>query len=168
MEIRPLNENDDRYAISRIYEESWKYAYKGIIPFSYLEEISRGRWVKILESPGFYSLIMFDGDKPIGTLCYCHSRYEDMANYGEIVSIYFLPEYTGKGFGGLLMDAGIKALAKAGYKDVYLWALEKNVIAKDFYEKYGFYKSGEVLYINIGGKDLKEIQYIYNIKKSPL
>lgn len=49
-----------------------------------------------------------------------------------------------------------------------MWALEENVIAKDFYEKYGFYKSGEVLEINIGGKDLKEIQYIYNIKKSPL
>lgn len=32
MEIRLLNDTDSREKISRIYEESWKYAYKGIVP----------------------------------------------------------------------------------------------------------------------------------------
>ena len=30
MEIRLFQKNDDIYAISRIYEQSWKFAYKGI------------------------------------------------------------------------------------------------------------------------------------------
>jgi hypothetical protein len=30
MEIRELGVSDDRGAVSRIYEESWKAAYKGI------------------------------------------------------------------------------------------------------------------------------------------
>lgn len=34
MEIRHINQSDDRFAISRIYEESWKFAYKDIIPQS--------------------------------------------------------------------------------------------------------------------------------------
>lgn len=43
MEIRTINNADDRNAISQIYEESWKYAYKGIIPQSYLNSIPKGR-----------------------------------------------------------------------------------------------------------------------------
>lgn len=32
MEIRYITSTDDRMAISKVYEESWKCAYKGIIP----------------------------------------------------------------------------------------------------------------------------------------
>ena len=32
MEIRKMNQADDRMEISHIYEESWKYAYKDSIP----------------------------------------------------------------------------------------------------------------------------------------
>lgn len=35
MEIRPMKQEDDRYLIGRIYEESWKSAYRDIIPQSY-------------------------------------------------------------------------------------------------------------------------------------
>ena len=44
MEIRPLRETDDRLAVSRIYEESWKSAYRGVIPQAYLDAIPVGRW----------------------------------------------------------------------------------------------------------------------------
>ena len=42
MEIRHVKRTDDRYAISRIYEESRKFAYKGIVPQSYLDSIPVG------------------------------------------------------------------------------------------------------------------------------
>ena len=42
MEIRYHSESDDRKEISRIYEESWKYAYRGIIPQEYLDAIPEG------------------------------------------------------------------------------------------------------------------------------
>lgn len=35
MEIRYLSDNDDRNQISRIYVESWRYAYQGVIPKDY-------------------------------------------------------------------------------------------------------------------------------------
>ena len=41
MEIRLLRDSDDRVAVSRIYEESWKFAYKGIVPQAYLDSIRR-------------------------------------------------------------------------------------------------------------------------------
>ncbi|WP_218015478.1 hypothetical protein [Dialister micraerophilus] len=51
MEIRYITNSDDRLAISKIYEESWKYAYKGIIPQEYLNSIPEGRWSKNFDIP---------------------------------------------------------------------------------------------------------------------
>lgn len=42
MEIRPLRETDSRLEVSRIYEESWKFAYQGIVPQRYLDGIPAG------------------------------------------------------------------------------------------------------------------------------
>ena len=39
MEIRYITHSDNRLAISKIYEDSWKHAYKGIIPQEYLNSI---------------------------------------------------------------------------------------------------------------------------------
>lgn len=32
MEIRRLQAGDDLFAVSRVYEESWKEAYRGLLP----------------------------------------------------------------------------------------------------------------------------------------
>lgn len=45
MEIRYITPADDRMLISKVYEESWKYAYKGIIPQHYLDSIPECRWI---------------------------------------------------------------------------------------------------------------------------
>ena len=42
MEIRYLTPEDDPLAVSNIYESSWKYAYRGIVPQSYLDSIPAG------------------------------------------------------------------------------------------------------------------------------
>lgn len=49
LEIRYINQSDDRFAISHIYEESWKFAYKNIIPQSYLDNIPAGRFISNLD-----------------------------------------------------------------------------------------------------------------------
>lgn len=42
IQIRYITPADDRMAISKIYEESWKYAYKGVIPQNILIQFQRG------------------------------------------------------------------------------------------------------------------------------
>lgn len=32
MEIRKLRPSDDLFAVSRVYEESWREAYRGLLP----------------------------------------------------------------------------------------------------------------------------------------
>ena len=142
MEIRLMNDSDDRKAISKIYEESWKFAYQGLIPQDYLDGIPTGNWAKAVDTPGWNTLLMLDGDQIVGTASYCHSRFEDWKDYGEIISIYFLPAYMGKGYGRALLQAAVDKLAEMGCTDILLWVLAENERAKKFYEKNGFSASG--------------------------
>ena len=93
MEIRFINQNDDLLEISNIYECSWKYAYKNIIPQEYLDSIPRGRWASSITKDGMYNLVILENGLIIGTASICKSRWKQYSEYGEIVSIYFLPEW---------------------------------------------------------------------------
>ncbi|MFR1724927.1 N-acetyltransferase family protein [Emergencia timonensis] len=164
MEIRLMNDSDDRKAISKIYEKSWKFAYKGLIPQDYLDGIPAGNWAKAVDTPRWNTLLMLDGGRIVGTASYCHSRFKDWKDYGEIISIYFLPAYMGKGYGRALLQAALDKLAEMGCTDILLWVLAENERAKKFYEKNGFSASGAYLDDNIGGKALKELQYVRHVE----
>ena len=160
MDIRPLSDSDDKLKISRIYEESWNHAYKGIVPQSFLDSISEGRWVPHLSDPGISVLVMAEGGEYIGVSTFCPSRFSRFPDYGELVSLYLLPEYMGRGMGSVLLDASLKALSEAGFTNVLLWVLEDNLRAHKFYEESGFINSGETIDDEIDGKPLRELAYI--------
>lgn len=161
MEIRYIKHADDKMVISKIYEESWKFAYKGIIPQNYLDSIPEGCWATGLENPNQNTLVCIEDGKIVGTSSFCKSRFEQYNGWGEIISIYLLPEYMGKGFGKALLELVIAELKKLGHHDIFLWVLEENWNARGFYEKAGFSVTNDFLDNNIGGKDLREIRYIY-------
>ena len=164
MEIRYITPTDDIMAISRIYEESWKYTYKGLIPQHYLESIPEGRWVANLENPNWSTLVCVDNGRIVGTSSFCESRFSQFSGWEEIISIYLLPDYMGRGFGKVFFDSVIVELKKMGYRNIYLWVLEENLRARRFYEKEGFLGTDDYLYDNIGGKDVHEIRYIYRVR----
>lgn len=158
---RKINSSDSREEISNVYEQSWKYAYNGVIPQDYLDSIPSGQWCGVIDNPNWYTLVMLDGKKIIGTASYCKSRFEDYKDWGEIISIYFLPEYMGKGYGKCLLEKVVEELIAMGFKKIFLWVLEDNHRARHFYEKFGFKNSGEYMDNVIGGKQLRELQYVY-------
>ena len=161
MEIRFLDEKDDLFVISNIYESSWKHAYKNIIPQEYLDSIPAGRWAGTITKGGKISLVVTENEQIIGTASICRSRWDKFKEYGEIVSIYFLPEYIRKGFGRHLLKRCVDELNKMGFDKILLWVLEENIPARKFYEKNGFIFSDEYMDDNIGGKDLREVMYYY-------
>lgn len=162
MEIRHIRPNDDRFAISRIYEESWKYAYQGIVPQAYLDSIPAGQWASKLDQEGIGTLVAVEDRKLIGTSSYCKSRWEEFSGDGEIISIYFLPQYMGRGYGSKLLHAAVEELQKRGFSDIFLWVLEENQRARKFYEKCGFVLAEYDMEHEIGGKILRELRYCYN------
>ncbi len=173
MRIRPVSSQDNKMSISRVYEESWKQAYRNIIPQDYLDSIPAGAWCEAAFRPDMYSLVMTDGNEIVGTASYCKRRLFDglpdetdfsvLKKAGEIISIYFLPQYTGKGFGTLLTQAVLAELKKTGYQNCCLWVLEENERARRFYEKMGFISDGISMEQEIGGKRLREMRYVFGL-----
>lgn len=165
LDIRVLQPDDDRAAVSRVYEASWKYAYRGIIPDAYLDSIPTGQWTNQIDTPGRCNLILLDGEKVVGTSCISPSRFPEWADWGEIISIYLLPEYLDKGYGGLLLAAAVNGLQEWRYNRIFLWVLEENARARRFYEKHGFLPSGVYLDDSIGGKEIRELQYVHSAEE---
>ena len=159
MEIRKLRGGDDLFAVSRVYEESWRAAYRGILPQAYLDSIPAGKWVPYLEQAGRTTLLLLDGEKFVGTASCCPSRISALSGWGEIVSLYLLPEYWGKGCGKLLFSAAVEQLETMGCRDLFLWVLEENQRARAFYARMGFRPSASYLDDEIGGMPVREIQY---------
>lgn len=160
IEIRNITDKDSMLDVSNIYEQSWKYTYCGIIPDTWLASIQAGQWANGLKQPGRLSLILLDDGKMCGTASYCHARMESMKGYGEIISIYLLPEVMHKGYGYQLMQAVISELKNMGYSKAYLWVLEENENARQFYERFGFVRSDKTQADTYVGKELSELMYI--------
>ncbi|HPF56671.1 MAG TPA: GNAT family N-acetyltransferase, partial [Clostridiales bacterium] len=143
--------------------ESWKAAYAEIISPEELAEKTdvqkRTAFLKtILADPNGYFYLAYDGGKPCGACSACKSRDGDLPDWGEIVALYTLKEYWGHGVGKLLMDTVLAELKRMGYRNVLLWAFEKNARARRFYEKYGFAFDGT--YKDSGLKDRKKTQEV--------
>lgn len=71
-----MTQLDDRLAISKVYEESWKYAYQGIVPQDYLESIPEGQWASHIEQADRKNLVMVEDGIIIGTSGFGKSRMD--------------------------------------------------------------------------------------------
>ena len=164
LEIRRFRETDDIDAISRIYALSWKKAYRGIIPDDYLDSIPETRWsARLLPKPDRIVLAVLD-EEIVGVSTFETARDEAMDGWGEVISLYLLPSHYGEGIGTKLFKAVINELVLEGYSNIYLWVLEKNTGARNFYEKNGFVFNGDVNADNIGGRAVNEVKYVLNLK----
>lgn len=167
MEIRPLTSASDRMAVGRVYEESWKYAYRGILPQAYLDGIPAGCWAERAER--FPALLLWDGDRIAGVSSYCASRFPawpDWGGGGLFVSPYLLPPYLGRGYGTRLLQAAEERLEAMGLQRQFLWVLEENGRARRFYEKNGWTQSKEALEDVIGGQTVREVRYCRRRKEA--
>ena len=164
MEIRKVNATDDFAAIGNIYAASWKAAYKGIVPQHYLDGLTGEKWAAMLPESALHSFVALDNGVYIGTCAIAPAREEAWPGWGEIVSIYLLPQYYGKGFGRLLLEKAAGALHADGFKQIYLWVLEENARSRRFYERNGFRLSADRLSVSVGGKELMNVRYTFEIE----
>ncbi len=159
MQVRRATADDDFAAIAEIYARSWQAAYRGIVPQEYLDGLTGERWGWLSAERAGGTLVLMDGGRYVGTSFVCASRDPAMAGWGEIVSLYLLPEYWGSGGGAPLFAAAVDALGEIGFADIYLSVLRDNARARRFYEKNGFAATGDTASITIAGAMLEEVRY---------
>lgn len=64
----------------------------------------------------------------------------------ELVRLYILPEYFGKGVGEALLRACFAEAKQLGYQTIWLGVWENNRRAQAFYRKFGFKDVGEHIF----------------------
>ena len=80
-------------------------------------------------------------------------------DWGEVYAIYLDPDRWGQGVGRALLAAGERALLDDGQWQALLWVLDRNVRAREFYERQGWVPGKPIRIENIGGADVNEARY---------
>lgn len=161
--VRPATVGD-AFDVARIHVETWRQAYKGIVPDAYLEGLSVERradfWVKTLSESTAGTLVAVDaGGRVVGWASFGASRDEDGRGLGEVYAVYLQSADWGKGIGRALMAAAERRLTEQGFSIFTLWVLELNSRTRRFYDKAGYKPDGAKKAVGLGGKELIEVRY---------
>ena len=164
--IRPMTPQDDFTAVAQVYADSWKHAYQGLVPQRYLDKLRPESWIGLLKANPEANWIALLDDRIIGTVFVSYARDEQRESFGEIISLYLLPDMIGKGYGRLLWQAAVEHCRQQGLTGVCLWVLMGNDPACRFYQRMGMRPSGRTKSEAIGGEMLPLVEYILLLEES--
>lgn len=132
---------DDAPAVATIHSESWRDAYRGILPDDYLDrEAARERrryWTKALARPGRrgFVLIAVRGEETLGFVSV--SRPGETGYDADIENLHVEPGLRGEGLGRKLLGAAAERLMAAGAISACLRVYDANKGAARFYRRMG-------------------------------
>jgi len=137
---------DDGLAIGEVHAESWLGAYVDILDPEFVARAAEGRRVgwpsrirQLLTAPN--TLLVAEVDGRICAFAHAGPANSD-ASIGEVYGFYSRPEVWGTGVAGLLMEAVCSELVPA-WQEAVLWTMRDARRARRFYEKAGWYLTGE-------------------------
>jgi ribosomal protein S18 acetylase RimI-like enzyme len=134
----------DAEAIARLHDRSIRAAYRKIIPVSVLDTMKladrAARWREWITDREIDVLLREVEDEVVGFVSLCPSRDDDADPLwvGEIPTLYIDPSHWRARFGSDLLHAALGLARERGFREVTLWVLEKNRLARGFYEAHGF------------------------------
>ena len=132
--IRPAT-TEDALTISRIHAAAWRSTYEDILPKAYLDRLRDDHWTEYfaqrIGKGSYKSYVTIVKSKAVGCVTFGPNRMNiagarQEENWGEIYSIYVLPEFQGQGQGKALVKHAIRQMKEAGYRGCSLWILEAN------------------------------------------
>ncbi|WP_457104160.1 N-acetyltransferase family protein [Methylobacterium sp. P5_C11] len=130
----------DLGGLSKVFDASWREAYRGIIPGVALERLiatrDRAWWQGALRR-GRPIAVVETGDLVVGYAAYGRTRSRALGTEAEIDELYLQPEYQGVGLGRRLFRAVRNDLADHGLARLGVWTLEDNDRAGAFYAGLG-------------------------------
>ena len=163
MNIRPAVPADAN-AIARLHIDSWRAAYRGLVPDSILVKLDYDRRAeRFRESLSQHAEETYvaeqDGDAlGILTIGACRDEDVDQESTGEIWGIYLTPRHWRKGLGRILCRHGEQILRSRDYRLVTLWVFADNDQARRFYEAMGYEIDGGRKTLEIGAP-LEAVRY---------
>ena len=112
---------DDAEELGYVHTESWKAAYKDIIPDEVLKNMNieerQKRFEKAIKNQEEENAVLLVDEKIVGFITLGKCRDDDFDDtVGEIWGIYLLSSYWGRGLGSDLISWGIDELKNRGYE----------------------------------------------------
>jgi len=125
-----------------VHYRSWIETYTGLFPDQVIEKVTLDKSVQLAKDHPENTFIAIIDEKVVGFSCYLEARDDDLEDYGEIMAIYVLKAYQGKGIGKKLIKICYQELSQ--YQGIIIWVLKSNVNAIRFYESEGFVMDGKM------------------------
>jgi ribosomal protein S18 acetylase RimI-like enzyme len=161
--IRPARE-DEGAAIALVHDACWRATYTGMVPDAVIvgsRLADRGAlWAALLRLPvaARCAHVAEDAGRIVGCTWGGPEESGDPLYRAELLGLYLLRDYRGRGLGRALLGAAVSSLRAQGHRNLLLWALADNAAALGFYRALG----GEPLRERDGemrGFPIREVAY---------
>ena len=160
--IKSMETPEEIEGKSFVHWQTWRQAYDDLLPEEFQETMTLDRCRFLSQKYPENTLIAMDGKKVVGFISYGNNRDETI-QAGEIIALYVLKDYYGKGVSKQLMHATFVALDP--FSEIYLWVLKDNKRAIAFYQKMGFTFDGQEQILELG-KPVKELRMMCSSNKN--
>lgn len=154
----------DARAIARVHVDTWRTAYRGIVPDDYLRQLSYDRredvWTSRLSDgePSCRVYVAEDASgQVVGFADGGPERSGDPVYRGELYAIYVLAHFQHLGIGQTLVRLVATHLADHGMPSMLVWVLARNP-ARRFYAALGG-REVRRRRLEVGGRTLVEIAF---------
>ena len=131
--IKSMETPEEIEGKSFIHWQTWREAYDGLLPAEFQETMTLERCRFFSQKYPENTLIAMDGVKIVGFISYGNFRDETI-QAGEIIALYVLKDYYGKGIAQKLVKAALITLDQ--FSEIFLWVLKDNKRAIAFYKKW--------------------------------
>ena len=160
--IKTMETPEEIEGKSLVHWQTWREAYDDLLPAEFQETMTLDRCRFFSQKYPENTLIAMDGKKVVGFISY-GNFCDEAIQAGEIIALYVLKDYYGKGVSKQLMHAAFVALDQ--FSEIYLWVLKDNKRAIAFYQKMGFTFDGQEKILKLG-KPVKELRMMCSSNKN--
>lgn len=154
----------DCHQISQTHQESWAYAYNGLLPHKALRQMFERRdlgWWKRAIAGSANIMVLDVGGTIAGYATLGANRVKELAQDGEIYEIYLRPEFVGVGLGQRLFRESRRFLNAMEHRGCLIWCLADNDGAVNFYRAMGGRQVARG-YENFDGKRMPKVAFAWS------
>lgn len=157
---------EDIDSLIMFHTTSWENSYSDFFSKNFIKNLKskknldkkRKNFENDIQHNKFIEIFIAESEnKIIGLLILSYSSINNIS-YGEIKALYVLSNLKYQGIGSKLLEHGIKIFKKKKCRCIFLWVLEKNITARNFYEKKFFVNTKERQ--NFSDENVSVIKYL--------
>lgn len=144
--IKSMETPEEIEGKSLVHWQTWREAYDDLLPAEFQETMTLERCRFFSQKYPENTLIAIGDLKVVGFISYGNFRDETI-QAGEIIALYVLKDYYGKGIAQKLMKAALTALNH--FSEIFLWGLKDNKRAMLSIKKWVLLLMDKKRYLNL-------------------